>query len=67
LADFGQEPLLPEVIKSIEGQIHSLTRPQEEKATLLFRLREAVSKNAPDLVVKFLVELSSKMLKLDGS
>jgi hypothetical protein len=63
LAEFGQQPLLPEVIKNIEEQIHTLTKPPEEKATLLFRLREAISKNAPDLVVKFLAELASATLK----
>jgi hypothetical protein len=67
LAEFGREPLLPEVVKSIEQQIHALTRPPGEKETLLFKLRAAISKQAPDLVVKFLVELTSKMLKPDGS
>jgi hypothetical protein len=66
LAEFGREPLLPDVVKSIEEQIHALTRPTEEKETLLFKLRSAISKQAPDLVVKFLVELTSKMLKPDG-
>jgi hypothetical protein len=35
LADFGREPLLPEVVKGIEQQIHSLTRPIQEKETLV--------------------------------
>lgn len=63
LAEFGEKPLLPEVVKSIEAQIHTLTRPLEEKESLLFRLREAVTKQAPDLIVKFLVELASKIVK----
>jgi DNA-binding MarR family transcriptional regulator len=66
LAEFGQAPLLPEVVKSIEQELQALTRPIEEKETLLFKLHEAVSKHAPDLVVKFLVELSAKLMKLDA-
>ena len=63
LADFGREPLLPEVVKSIEEQIHALTQPPQEKETLLFKLRAAISQHAPDLVVKLLIELASKALK----
>lgn len=58
LAEFGQQPMLPDVVKSLEKQI--LTYPEEDNAGMLYRLREAVAKNAPDLFAKVIVEIISK-------
>jgi hypothetical protein len=62
LAEFGQRPMLPQVVKSIEDQIQILSYPQEEKDGMLYRLRDAVSKQAPDLIAKVLAEISLKLL-----
>ncbi len=62
LAEFGREPLLPQVVKSIENCMQTLTYPEEEKAGMLYRLREALAKQAPDLIAKVLVEVSNKIL-----
>jgi hypothetical protein len=54
LAEFGKEPMLPQVVKSLEDQFQVLTYPQEDKNKLLYRLREAVAKQGPDLMVKII-------------
>jgi len=63
LAELGRQPLMPEVVKSIEEQIHALTQPQQEKETLLFKLRAAVAKQMPDLIVKLAVEIGVRLAK----
>lgn len=63
LAEFGKEPLLPQVVESIEKSVQVLTYPEEEKSGMLFRLREAVAKQAPDLIAKALAEIGYKLLK----
>jgi hypothetical protein len=63
LAEFGQAPLLPRVVKSLEDQIQILTYPQGEKDGMLFKVREAVAKQAPDLIAKVIVEVGAKILK----
>jgi hypothetical protein len=62
LAEFGKQPMLPQVVKSLEDQFQVLTYPQEEKDKLLYRLREAVAKQGPDLIAKIIVEVSAKIL-----
>jgi hypothetical protein len=62
LAEFGGKPMLPQVVKSIEDEIQVLTYPQEEKDGMLYRLREAVAKQTPDLIAKVIVEVSSRIL-----
>jgi hypothetical protein len=54
LAEFGKEPMLPQVVKSLEDQFQLLTYPQEGKNKLLYRLREAVAKQGPDLMAKII-------------
>jgi hypothetical protein len=60
LAEFGHQPMLPQVVKSLERQI--LTYPEEDKAGMLYRLREAVAANAPELFAKVIVEIGSKLV-----
>ena len=67
LADFGERSVLPEVAKSLEKQIDVLTYPPGEKEGLLFNLREAFVKNAPDLIVKALVEIGVRMAQRGGA
>jgi hypothetical protein len=62
LAEFGQQPILPQVVKSLEDQLQILTYPQEEKDGMLYRLRDAVSKQAPDLIAKVIAEISVKLI-----
>jgi hypothetical protein len=57
LAEFGRHPMLPEVVKSLEDQIQILTYPPGEKEGLLFNLREAIARNAPEIIAKMLVEI----------
>jgi hypothetical protein len=64
LAEFGKEPLLPAVVRSIEDRIQVLTYPsQEEKSGMLFSLREAVAKQTPDVIAKVLAEIGYKLLR----
>jgi hypothetical protein len=60
LADFGKEPLLPKIVQSIEDRIAILTYPQEEKDGMRFRLREAITTQAPDFAAKVLAEIAYK-------
>ena len=62
LAEFGKRSLLPQVVKSIEEQVEVLTYPEEEKKGMLFKLREAIAKQAPDVIAKVLVDVGSKIL-----
>ena len=64
LAEFGKEPLLPRVVQSIEAQI--LTYPEESKNTFLFRLRESIAQNSPELVAKLLVDVLPRLLSQGG-
>jgi|ERR1700730_1634332 hypothetical protein len=54
LAEFGKEPLLPQVVKSIEGQI--LSYPEDKRDGFLFELRDAIARNRADFIAKLLVE-----------
>ncbi len=62
LAEFGQQPMLPQVMKSLESQIQFLTYPQEEKDGMLYKVRDALSKQVPDVIAKVIVEISAKIL-----
>jgi hypothetical protein len=62
LPEFGAVPMFPAVVQSIEQKIAVLTYPDEEKEGMLFRLREAIAKRAPEVIAKVIVELSSKIL-----
>jgi hypothetical protein len=44
LAEFVRQPMLPQVVKSLEEQIQVLTYAQEQKDGMLYRLREAIAK-----------------------
>ena len=60
LAEFGLPAMLPEVVKSAEQQIQILTYPAGEKEGLLFKLRDAIARNAPDLIAKIIVEAGAR-------
>jgi hypothetical protein len=62
LAEFGRQPMLPQVFKSLEDQIQILTYPQQEKDGMLYRLREAAATHAPDLIAKIMIEIGAKLL-----
>lgn len=62
LAQFGQQAMLPQVVDCIEDRIQVLTYPQEEKDGMIYRLRDALAKQAPDMFVKLLVELLPKLI-----
>ncbi len=61
LAEFGEIPILPAVVKGLENKIAVLTYPEQEKEGMLHRLREAVAEKTPDLLVKVLVEVGAKI------
>lgn len=63
LAGFGNSNLVPDLVKNLEQQIGQLTYPEPEKSGLIFRLREAVAKQAPDIVVKVLFEIVGQMTR----
>ena len=62
LAEFGTESMLPAVIRSLEGRLQALSFPQEEKDGLMYRMRDAVAKQAPDLIAKVIAEMCSKII-----
>jgi hypothetical protein len=62
LASFGNQELWPEVLKALEKNVQILTYPQETKDGMLYRLREAVAKQAPDVIAKVIAEVSAKIL-----
>lgn len=62
LAEFGQEPLLPQVVKSLEESVRVSTYPEEEKSGMLFRLRDAIAKQAPDVIAKAITEVGFRIL-----
>jgi hypothetical protein len=62
LAELGGPPMMPAIVKSLENRIAVLTYPEDEKDGMLYRLREAVAKGAPDVIAKVIVELGSKMM-----
>jgi hypothetical protein len=59
LAEFANQSLLPDIIKNLEERI-TLTYPEEERNGLLYRLREAVAKQSPDLIVKIMIEFAAR-------
>lgn len=61
LAEFGEIAILPAVVKGLERKIAVLTYPEPEKEGMLHRLRDALAENAPDLLVKVLVEVGAKI------
>jgi hypothetical protein len=63
LADFANNTLLPDVIHELEQRIQILTYPEDKKNGLIFNLREAVTKQAPDLIIKYLAEMSVASMK----
>jgi len=67
LADFGQRSVLPDVAKSLEKQIEILTYPSGESEGLLFNLRDAIARNAPDLIAKILVEIGGRIARGGGA
>jgi hypothetical protein len=66
LAEFGRQPMLPQVVKSLEDQIQVLTYPQEQKDGMLYALREAIAKQAPDGIAKAIAEVGAKILTGGG-
>ena len=61
LAEFGERPILPAVVKGLEDKIAVLTYPEPEKEGMLHRLRDALAEKTPDLLVKVLVEAGAKI------
>jgi hypothetical protein len=59
LAEFGHESLLPDIIKALEQRI-VLSYPEEERNGVLYRIREAVSKQSGDLILKA-IEIGLRM------
>lgn len=62
LASFGNPDLWPDVLKALERNIQVLTYPQETKDGMLYKIREAVAKQAPDVIAKVITEVSAKIL-----
>jgi hypothetical protein len=66
LAEFGNQSLLPDVIKALEERIQALTYPEEEKEGLLYRMREAVARQRGDFIVKIIMEIASRYAQTHG-
>ena len=64
LAEFGREPMLPQIVNLIENRIGVSHHSSEEKAGQKFKLREALASGATDLIAKVIVEVGSKMTGL---
>lgn len=63
LAEFGAAPLLPQVVESLERSMQVLSYPEEEKNRMLFRLREAIATQAPEVIAKVITEIGFRLLK----
>jgi hypothetical protein len=63
LGEFGEKPLLPQVVKSLEDRVERLAYPEEDKKGMLFRLRDAIAKQAPDVVAKVITEIGIALMK----
>lgn len=61
LANFSNQELWPEVMKALEDSVQVLSYPDEEKQNMLFRLRDALAKQVPDVIAKVIVEIGSKI------
>jgi hypothetical protein len=61
LVDFGEKPILPEVVKNLENKIAILTYPETEKLRMVHALREALADKAPELFAKVLVEVGARL------
>jgi hypothetical protein len=66
LAEFGNQSLIPDIIKAVEERIQTLTYPEEEKNGLLYRMREAVTKQSGELIVKTITEIAAHYAKAHG-
>jgi hypothetical protein len=64
LAEFGREPMLPQIVNQIENRIEISQQSSEEKAGQKFKLREALANGAVDLIAKVIVEAGAKMAGL---
>lgn len=61
LAEFGREPLLPQIVNHIENRIEISHQSIEEKSEQKFKLREALANGAVDLMAKVIAELAGKV------
>ena len=55
--------VLGRLVPALEAQIDGSTLPEDEKQTFKYKLKEALATHGPDIVVKFIVELLSKLAK----
>ena len=62
LAEFGRAPMLPQVVNYIENRIDISARPEEEKAGMLVKLRDAMVSGATDVLAKALAEIAGKVM-----
>jgi hypothetical protein len=63
LAEFGREPMLPQVMRSLEHNIQVLTYSEAEKESMFYRLREAMASQAPDVIAKVITEVGVAIIK----
>jgi DNA-binding MarR family transcriptional regulator len=61
LTEFGREPVLPRVVESLEKEIQILTYPKEDKDKLIYKLRDAIAKETPDVIAKVIAEIGFKI------
>jgi hypothetical protein len=61
LAEFQKGSLLPQVIDSIEKRLQILSYPDEEKNGMIFRLREAIANQTPDIIAKVITEIGFRI------
>lgn len=66
LADFTNKSFLPDIIGALEEQIQTLNYPVEERDGLLYRLRDAVAKNTPEVIAKIIIEVATLYVKAHG-
>ena len=62
LAEFGENSMLPAVLKSVEERVAILTYPEPDKQSIIHELRKAVADKAPDLIAKILVEIGARSI-----
>lgn len=62
LAQFYGE-VLAKLVPAFEAQIESSSVPEDQKQTFKYELKKALATHTPDLIVRFMVELLSKLAR----
>jgi hypothetical protein len=63
LAEFGQPPMLTQVVNYLENTIEVSPKPNDEKAGMIVKLRDAIASQATDVIAKTIAEIGVRFLR----